>query len=129
MAKLNKECIVCGKKYSFCNSCNEDLNRPFWMNDFHDENCKNIYHACAGYSAKHKTKEEARKILDECDLSDKASFTPITQKLIAEIYLSEDACVSEEKKDTKNNNDDSVGFKSKQNKPQYRVYGNKQKKK
>lgn len=85
--RINKKCCICGKDYTmFCPSCREAVNQPTWMNSFCSENCKNVYEAAAGYSGKAYSAQEAKTLLDMCDLSDKDHFTPATQKLIKEIY-------------------------------------------
>lgn len=86
MEKLNKTCCVDGVKYSYCNNCSDDANKPRWMISFCSENCKNIYEAVAGYGAGKYTKEEAKELLDKCDLSKEHDFTNATKRLLKEIY-------------------------------------------
>lgn len=86
--KINRECVVCGRKYSYCRSCRDDANKPEWMASFCSSTCRDVYEAAAGFYAKQKTADEAKAILDKCDLSNKANFTPATQRLIKEIYES-----------------------------------------
>lgn len=86
MARLNRTCVVCGTRYEYCSSCNKDRNKPTWMSSFHDENCKKIYEACAGFNSNRLTSQEAKEILDTCDLADKERFTTSTKRLIDEIY-------------------------------------------
>ena len=74
MIKDNKICILCGKKYSFCNRCEEYDHLPRWMAIYCSENCKNIFNTISGYNMKLKTKEEAASALGECDLSKKSQF-------------------------------------------------------
>ena len=84
--KINRTCCLCGKKYSYCNSCSEDRNKPTWLNSFHEENCKRIYEAVSGYYGKAYSAKDAKTLLDMCDLSNKENFTAATQRLINEIY-------------------------------------------
>ena len=85
--KINKKCCVCGNDYTiFCPSCREAVNQPTWMNSFCSENCKQIYEATAGYFGKAYSAQEAKTLLDMCDLSNKENFTAATQRLINEIY-------------------------------------------
>lgn len=86
MTVLNKTCCVCGTKYSYCPSCGKDQYKPSWMNSFHDENCKKIYEVVAKYNIERANVEEAREILDTCDLSNRECFTDSTKRLIDEIY-------------------------------------------
>ena len=85
MIKNNKVCILCGKKYSFCNRCEEFDHLPRWMAIYCSDNCKKIFDAISAYNMKLKTKEDVAKILKECDLSRKSEFKESCQKYIDEI--------------------------------------------
>lgn len=52
MVKNNKKCILCGKVYSYCNSCSEFDHLPRWMECYCSENCKNIFNALSAYNMK-----------------------------------------------------------------------------
>ena len=86
MRIINRTCIVCGHKYSYCPSCAEDSNKPTWMTIFHDENCKNIFKATSDYLQNAMSKEDAKDILDKCDLSNKNSMHRTVIEAIDEIY-------------------------------------------
>lgn len=85
MIKNNKVCILCGKRYSFCSRCEEFDHLPRWMAIYCSDNCKKIFDTISAYNMKLKTKEEAAKILKECDLSRKSEFKESCQKYIDEI--------------------------------------------
>ena len=89
--KFNKTCIVCGEKYSYCNSCKEHTIYPTWMNIFHNENCKNVFNTASAYLAGTITKEEAKTRFDACDMSYKENLKSDIVNAINE------ACKSEEK--------------------------------
>lgn len=90
MTRNNRVCCVCGKEYYYCsNDCMDSINKPSWLGSFCCENCKDIYNACACYNIGKMTKDETKKILDNCDLSNKENFTPAAQRIISEIYASE----------------------------------------
>lgn len=89
MVKNNKTCILCGKKYSYCNSCAEFDHLPRWMEIYCTANCKDIFNILSSYNMKHKTKEEARTLLEKCDLSYVTDFNHINQKFIEEIMEKE----------------------------------------
>lgn len=78
MAK--RTCFTCMTKYSFCPHCDEGRNKPNWMMLFHCENCRTIYDTLQRYSSKEYTLEEALKIIDKCDLSEKDTFNPSVLK-------------------------------------------------
>lgn len=87
MTKANRKCVVCRQEYFYCaTNCAESRGKPSWMISFCSENCKKVYDACAAFNAKMMSAEQAKNILDTCDLSDKGHFTVSTQKLILEIY-------------------------------------------
>ena len=94
--KNNKTCICCQIKYTFCPNCSDFDHLPRWMGIYHDENCKKICNTVLDYDFKHITKEQAKYILDKCDLSKKDVFNNRIKQLIDEIYITEDMMVSAE---------------------------------
>ena len=86
MKKNNKKCIVCGKVYTFCNSCSAFDRYPRWMGIYHDENCKNVFEITSDYLSGDITKEEAKVRLDKCDLSNKQNFHKVILDAINQIY-------------------------------------------
>lgn len=84
--KINRVCCVDGTRYTYCNVCGEDRNKPAWLASFCCENCRDIYNTVAAFNINSITANEAKDVLDKCDLSNKANFTPSTQRLIKEIY-------------------------------------------
>lgn len=119
MSKPNRKCCVCGEEYYYCShNCRDNLNKPSWLASFCSENCKQVYEACSAVFAKQMTYQEAKKILDTCDLSNKDHFTPATQKLIEEIYTNagdEIIKTNLEEAVEKNLSDDMNEFKSQEN--------------
>lgn len=94
MAKY-KTCYLCGERYKFCPSCWDDRNEPVWKNTFHSESCARIFQACVDYNMSLISKEDAKSIIENCDLSKQDSFrkdVKDTIKLILE---------DQEKKQTK----------------------------
>lgn len=111
MAKDNRVCCVCGNSYYYCiNDCIDSINKPTWLGSFCCENCRNIYNACAFYNINQMSKDEAKNILEKCDISNIESFTDATKKLINEI-LKNDEVVSKQS----NIEDKSLKFKPKEN--------------
>ena len=100
--KLNRKCCVCGKEYSYCNTCGEDRNKPLWMLSYCSENCKNIYYACASYNMKNATKDKAKEILNKCNLDNRENFTESAKKIIEELYKEENIINSKNIKKKKN---------------------------
>ena len=84
MARANRTCKVCGKKYYYCPSC-PDIARPSWYGMFHEENCKNIFYILMDFFLGKITKAGAQKKLETCDLSNLTSFDSGIQKQIRDI--------------------------------------------
>lgn len=88
MTKKNKTCTVCGERYFYCYDCN--IADPAWKNMFHDENCKTIFETINKFYFKHISDEEAKNILQQCDLSvllldtANAKIKSIVDKIISE---------------------------------------------
>lgn len=85
MGKLNKKCIICGARYSYCNNCQKDSGKPTWYFIFDGENCHDIYDVCVAYRDKEITIKEAYERISKLDLSDLESFAPSTKAQIEEI--------------------------------------------
>lgn len=84
MAKNNKICATCAKAYSYCNHCSADDSKPSWMNMFCSEDCKNLFQAATDYYAGELTKEKAKEIVKNADLSNKSNFRTSIVKFINE---------------------------------------------
>lgn len=69
MAKSNRICFLCGKKYSYCNTCGTDINKPSWYTMWCSENCKNLDQILAAHTMKQITTEEARKKIEDLKLN------------------------------------------------------------
>lgn len=87
MAKKNKVCLTCNTQYAYCPNC--DRTAPAWMNEFHAENCKNIFDICTRFNMQMLTKEQAKVALATCDLSGKANFKSFVQRDLENIYREE----------------------------------------
>ena len=89
MGRRNRECYLCGAKYSYCPTCTQDKMKPSWMTEFHDANCKEIFNICTRFNMKKMSKEEAKEALGKCDLSNKANFKSFIQKYFYNIFAEE----------------------------------------
>ena len=89
MKKNNRKCIVCGKLYTYCPHCGADATKPAWYAEFHDENCREIFHIVSEYLANEITKEEAQKRVQKCDLSHKKTFKASISRELDTIIASE----------------------------------------
>lgn len=98
----NRKCIVCSQAYRYCSSCLESLSKPAWYAIFHDQNCHDIYNAVTAVYSE-QGKDEAKKILDTCNLAGKEHFHPNIIRLINEIYdIKEEAKEAVEPEKTEN---------------------------
>lgn len=66
---MARKCIVCGNEYTYCRSCPKDARKETWYALYDTENCKNISQALTDYNFNKVTKEEAKELLSNCDLS------------------------------------------------------------
>lgn len=98
MKKNNRKCIICGKEYSFCPNCNDDAGKPYWYINYCDENCKKIYEACAGFSAKQYDKKATAQRLKNCDLSNMDHFDDTIKEIINVVMKEENSADTPEKK-------------------------------
>lgn len=86
MGRRSRECYLCGEKYSYCPTCSQDKMKPTWMAEFHEVNCKTIFQTCTDFNMKLLTKDEAKKVLSDCNLSNKESFRSSVQKTLGAIF-------------------------------------------
>lgn len=68
MAKLNRTCGICRKKYSYCPSCAADEKKPTWMAIFCSENCRELYNVITNYKSNIISKEDAFIKVNSLDL-------------------------------------------------------------
>jgi len=67
--KNNKTCIVCGKKYTYCNTCGEYRHLPIFMVTFCGQNCLDVYNVLSGYEGGEIDKNTAKNKLESLDTS------------------------------------------------------------
>ena len=89
MVKNNKKCILCGKVYSYCNSCSEFDHLPRWMECYCSENCKEIFNALSAYNMKTRPVESIIATLKASNLEIE-KYHEVNQRYIKEI-LEKDA--------------------------------------
>ena len=85
MGKLNRTCIICGKKYSYCNNCQSDANKPTWYFIFDSQNCHDIYEVCTQYRDKEITVAQEYEKISKLDISNIKNFAEATRIQIEEI--------------------------------------------
>ena len=85
MEKLNRTCIICGKRYSYCNNCQRDTGKPTWYFIFDGQNCHDIYEVCTQYRDGEIDVKAAYEKISKLDISDLDNFPEVTQSQIKEI--------------------------------------------
>nr|WP_270248912.1 hypothetical protein [Coprococcus catus] len=90
MAKLNRKCIICGTRYSYCPHCSEDANKPTWMAIFCGENCKDIYTTLDDFRDGRISREDAQIVLNGLDLSPIEKLPKNFQEIFNEIIVKKD---------------------------------------
>lgn len=81
--KNNVKCVICGKEYHYCNSC--DSHKPSWMMSFCSDNCRRIYNVASCYNAKTIDGERALDEVKQLDISKIENFSNATKRIIKSI--------------------------------------------
>lgn len=84
MKKNNKECMICGNRYTFCLNCGTYDKLPRWMAMFDEEICRSVFYIISDYKAGIITKNEAKNKLIEIKATS-LKFVPLVQRAIDEI--------------------------------------------
>lgn len=84
MQKFRK-CICCSREYNYCGNCPSDKDKETWYALYCSANCHDIFHAANDYGFGLITKEEAKKKIEACDLSNLDNFNPIVMEDVKEI--------------------------------------------
>lgn len=96
MAQNNAVCSICGKEYHMCVSCQDAIkNKPWQLHTCCSEHYK-VYQIIHGYSIKVYNKQEARKRLENVDLSDLENFRDNIKSIIKDIIKEENYNVAQE---------------------------------
>ena len=98
MAEKINICSICGKEYTVCPNCQGVKTYTPWRTVTDSMNCWQIYTVLSSYTNKHINKEEAKKELSQCDLSNIKSFDKDVKRAIKNI-------MADDKNDLKNLND------------------------
>lgn len=89
---INAYCAICNESYHICNTCkNQKVFKP-WRTVTDTVEHYKIYLAIHGYTVT-KNREQARKELENCDLSGLESFNPEIKSVIKEIMAGNEGTV------------------------------------
>ena len=84
MKQNNKNCIICGKAYTFCTNCSKFDHLPRWMGMFHSKKCKDIFDIISDYQSKVYTKKKSKNRLIDAGITGMTLTSPV-QKIVDEI--------------------------------------------
>ena len=83
--KINHWCVVCGKGYHACDSCNETKSITPWRSLTDTVEHFKLFTVLKDYNNKLIDKTEARKLLSNIDLSGKDSFKDSAKNVLEDI--------------------------------------------
>lgn len=83
--KLNATCSICGTKYHVCNDCSNTKSFAPWKRITCSTDCYKIFLILSNYTNKYISKDEAKKELSECNISNLESFEDNIKSSIKEI--------------------------------------------
>lgn len=98
--RTNRVCKICGKAYYYCVSCDEaqrgQKGYEPWHILVHDDNCLRIFTTLQNHFINKISDEEAREILNSCDLSVVENASDSIKKQVNDIVDREAPTVVEE---------------------------------
>ena len=100
--EINLWCVVCGKGYHACDSCNETKSFTPWRSLTDSIEHYKIFTVLRNFNNKLISKEEARELLSTVDLSDKDSFKDSSKKVLDEIFKDDVVAKMPRRKTVKN---------------------------
>lgn len=84
--KINHWCVVCGKGYHACDSCTNTKSFTPWRTLTDTIEHFKIFTILKDFNNGLITKEKAKELLSDLDLSDKDSFKDSAKKVLIDIY-------------------------------------------
>lgn len=86
LKEINHWCAVCGKGYHSCDSCNDIKAFTPWRSLTDSIEHFKIFTTLRDFNNGLISKDDAKRLLANVDLSDKDSFKDGSKKVLAEIY-------------------------------------------
>ena len=108
MARYVRSCILCGKKYEYCNTCSAFQDKPVWMFSYCSEDCKDITSLLTDYIYNKISKEEVKEIIGSKDTSRHMQYKGSYGKAYKEIMDETEPEISEENKTEKDIEEDVI---------------------
>lgn len=95
MGKDNRVCYLCGKNYSYCPTCNEDIFKPSWYAMWCSESCKKVDGILAAHTVGQIKTSKAKSLLGEINIDfDKLLVSENTKEHLSSIINSDDENIS-----------------------------------
>lgn len=108
MARYVRSCILCGKKYEYCNTCSAFQDKPVWMFSYCSEDCKDITSLLTDYIYNKISKEEVKEIIGSKDTSRHMQYKGSYGKAYKEIMDETEPEIPEENKTEKDIEEDVI---------------------
>lgn len=108
MARYVRSCILCGKKYEYCNTCSAFQDKPVWMFSYCSEDCKDITSLLTDYIYNKISKEEVKEIIGSKDTSRHMQYKGSYGKAYKEIMDEIESEIPEENKTEKDIKEDVI---------------------
>ena len=90
MAKLNRKCLCCSTRYSYCPSCSRaDALLPTWHAEFCSEECMTLWQTATKYNMNKLTKSEAKDIVSNLQLKPVSEYVTCVQRDLENILKEE----------------------------------------
>lgn len=90
MASINRKCLSCNEKYSYCPSCSRvDALQPSWKSEFCSEQCMSLWTTLTKYNMEFILKDEAKSIISALDLKPIESYVSCVQRDYAKVMAEE----------------------------------------
>nr|DAH39509.1 MAG TPA: hypothetical protein [Caudoviricetes sp.] len=90
MAKLNRKCLCCSTRYSYCPSCSRaDALLPTWHAEFCSEECMTLWQTATKYNMNKLTKSEAKGIISNLQLKPVSEYVTCVQRDLENILKEE----------------------------------------
>lgn len=87
---LNRKCICCNTKYSYCPDCNgADRLKPSWYAEFCCEDCKTLWYTATRFNMKRLTKQEAQDVIKSLPLKPVSEYVQCVQRDLGVILKEE----------------------------------------
>lgn len=92
--KKNRTCACCKTQYHYCPNCGgPDYLKPSWYSEFCSEECKDIWDVATRYNMQLIDKQQAKKMLEKYDLSDRHKYVECIQRDLSKILVEESKTV------------------------------------